>query len=265
MMARSGKIRVISTSTVIDTPRLALACASREVLRMADKVEAMLRRTIDMFQTTDREAIGRLVKMDDEVDKMYDEIKLYIAKISRKELTSDEASLSMRLSDFNIKLEHIGDIIERNLTRLATKRAEGDLEFSKEGWGEIVDLHARVVANMQLALNVLVSSDVESARELLSEKSAIRELERESSDRHLARLAAGQVSEHPHEFDPSRRDLRISDKSTRSWLPSHTSFSTRAATFGRIRRRRIERDPDRRPIRPSQAWFGAGGRPRRRA
>ena len=100
----------------------------------------------------------------------------------------------MRLSDFNIKLEHIGDIIERNLTRLATKRAEGDLEFSREGWGEIVDLHARVVANMQLALNVLVSSDVESARELLSEKSAIRELERESSDRHLARLAAGQVA-----------------------------------------------------------------------
>ena len=181
-------------ASVIDTPRLALACASREVLRMADKVEAMLRRTIDMFQTTDLEAIGRLVKMDDEVDKMYDEIKLYIAKISRKELTSGEASLSMRLSDFNIKLEHIGDIIERNLTRLAAKRAEGDLEFSKEGWGEIVDLHARVVANMQLALNVLVSSDVESARELLSEKSAIRELERESSDRHLARLAAGQIA-----------------------------------------------------------------------
>lgn len=179
---------------VIDTPRLALACATREVLRMADKVEAMLRQTIDMFQTTDQQAISNLVRMDDEVDRMYDEIKLYIANISRKELTSDEASLSMRLSDFTIKLEHIGDIIERSLTRLATKRAEGDLEFSKEGWGELVDLHARVVANLQLALNVLVSSDLESARELISEKRAVSELERKSSDRHLARLASGQVA-----------------------------------------------------------------------
>ena len=148
-----------------------------------------------MFQTTDLAAISRLVEMDDDVDKMYDEIKLYIARISRRELTADEASASMRLSDFTIKLEHIGDIIERNLTRLAVKAGRRrSWEFSKEGWGEIVDLHARVVANMQLALNVLVSSDIESARELLSEKRAIRELERESSDLHLARLSSGQVA-----------------------------------------------------------------------
>lgn len=53
---------------------------------------------------------------------------------------------------------------------------------------------ARVVANMQLALNVLVSSDLQSAWELISEKRAIRELERKCTDRHLARPSSGQIA-----------------------------------------------------------------------
>ena len=180
--------------TAIGTPRLAIACATRELLRMADKVEAMLRHTIEMFRTRDLEAIGQLAKRDDEVDAIYDALKLYLAKVSRNELSDEQADRCMQLNDFAIKLEQIGDIIERNLTRLAAKRAEGDLEFSSEGWTEITDLHARVTANMQLALNVLVSGDRESARELVSEKRRIRELERESSDRHLTRLSQGQVA-----------------------------------------------------------------------
>jgi phosphate:Na+ symporter len=41
---------------------------------------------------------------------------------------------------------------------------------------------------MQLALNVLVSGDVESARQLVKEKEEMRKLGRDSHDRHLERL-----------------------------------------------------------------------------
>lgn len=179
---------------VVDKPHQAIACATRELLRMADKVEAMLRHSIEMFRTTDIGEIRQLAKRDDEVDRIYHDLKLYLARISRRELTDEQANRCMQLNDFAIKLEQIGDIIERNLSRLAKKRAEGDLLFSEEGWKELNDLHARVAANMQLALNVLVSGDRETARELLSEKRRIRDLERESSDSHLTRLSQGQVA-----------------------------------------------------------------------
>ena len=161
---------------------------------MADKVEAMLRHSIEMFRTRDVGEIRQLAKRDDEVDKIYHDLKLYLARISRRELSDEQATRCMQLNDFAIKLEQIGDIIERNLSRLAKKRAEGDLLFSEEGWQELNDLHARVSANMQLALNVLVSGDRETARELLSEKRRIRDLERESSDSHLTRLSEGKVA-----------------------------------------------------------------------
>lgn len=44
---------------------------------------------------------------------------------------------------------------------------------------------------MQLALNVLVSGDIGSARALAREKQEMRRLERESHSRHLARLQSG--------------------------------------------------------------------------
>jgi phosphate:Na+ symporter len=50
-----------------------------------------------------------------------------------------------------------------------------------------------VVDNFQLALNVFVSSDVDTARQLIQEKEKFRAMERESSERHIQRLRAGTV------------------------------------------------------------------------
>jgi phosphate:Na+ symporter len=47
---------------------------------------------------------------------------------------------------------------------------------------------------MQLALNVFISGDLDSARQLILEKEHLRDLEPESSAQHLERLRAGQVA-----------------------------------------------------------------------
>ena len=75
--------------------------------------------------------------------------------------------------------------------RLVQDKTDKRLSFSREGWKEMNALHARVMANMQLALNVLVSEDLESARQLVREKELMRKLERDSHQRHLARLQSG--------------------------------------------------------------------------
>ena len=46
---------------------------------------------------------------------------------------------------------------------------------------------------MQLALNVLISNDVASARQLVAEKERIRAMQRESHERHLRRLQSGKI------------------------------------------------------------------------
>jgi phosphate:Na+ symporter len=76
---------------------------------------------------------------------------------------------------------------------LAKKRAHKKLHFSSEGWSELCNLHARVGANLQLALNVLVSGDIKDAQKLIKEKEEIRQLERDSHYQHLGRLRGKQI------------------------------------------------------------------------
>ena len=59
---------------------------------------------------------------------------------------------------------------------------------------EICDLHARVLANLQLGLNVFINGNLQSAQQLIAEKEQFRNLERAYADSHLQRLVDNKLS-----------------------------------------------------------------------
>lgn len=177
--------------TVIGVPALALASATRELLRMAEIIERMLKPLMELYETGDPEKIRQARKLEAAVDQAQQEIKLYLARINYR--ADGEAQRGHELSNFAINLEYVGDAISKTLLKLAETRRDQKLQFSPEGWRELNELHHRVMANMQLALNVLVSKDRESARQLLAEKDAMGSAERQSYGQHLKRLQSGAV------------------------------------------------------------------------
>jgi len=200
-----GAYRSALDRAALARPNLALASAQRELLRMGETVEAMLRPAMDVLETGDARQIARLRAMDDEVNRRHTDIKLYIAEVNRGELTGDEARRGLELAGLAIDFEAIGDMIAKNLLAQADDKARLRLRFSDEGWAELNSLHARVIANMQIAMNLLVSGDLDSARELVAEKAAMRRLERECHDRHLARLRSG----NPQSIDTSDIHMEV--------------------------------------------------------
>ena len=177
----------------IDSPAVALGGATREVMRMADIVETMLRDLIEVFRNDDAKLLDRLSALDDEVDSLHEAIKLYLTKVSRNELGEEDSRRCVELISLTINLEHIGDIIDKNLLEIAQKKIKKKLTFSKPGWQDIEKMHGRVIEQMQLAMSVFVSGDVAVARRMLTEKDRLRTLERNSSERHLERLRRGLV------------------------------------------------------------------------
>lgn len=174
---------------VIGMPALALASATRELLRMAEIIQRMLTPLMELYETGDPEKIRQARTLEKAVNQAQSEIKLYLAKI---DYTGEaEAQRGNELSNFAINLEYVGDAITKTLLKLAETRRDQKLQFSPEGWRELNELHHRVLGNMQLALNVLVSKDRESARQLLMEKAAVSTAERESYGQHLNRLRSG--------------------------------------------------------------------------
>ncbi|MEZ5812150.1 MAG: Na/Pi cotransporter family protein [Rhizobiaceae bacterium] len=176
---------------VLSNPGQALASATREVLRMAEMVEVMTRPVMELFENGNQQEAARVRALDEEVNEAHTAIKLYLAEVNRGKLSAEEAERSMGLTSLAIDLERAGDVVTKKLIPLALEKNKKKIAFSGDGWKELTDVHDRVMTNMQLAMNVLVSDDVDSARQLIAEKDRMRGLERASHDRHLERLTGG--------------------------------------------------------------------------
>ena len=116
--------------SALETPSLALADAARETLRMGDHVEVMLRKVMAAIMTNDRALVDQVSRMDNTVDSLDEAIKLYVTKLTRGSLDEREGQRAMEIISFAINLEHMGDIIDKNLSELAMKKIKRRFQFS---------------------------------------------------------------------------------------------------------------------------------------
>jgi phosphate:Na+ symporter len=179
--------------TALETPSLALADAARETLRMGDTVEQMLRNVMTAMMTNDRALVDQVSRMDNIVDKLDEAVKIYITKLTRGSLDEREGRRAMEIISFAINLEHIGDIIDKNLSELATKKIKRRFQFSPEGAEELSDFHKQIMNSLRIAFGVFMSGDVAQARALLAQKANLRNAELSATERHLDRLREGRA------------------------------------------------------------------------
>jgi phosphate:Na+ symporter len=177
-----------------DRPAVALGAATREVMRLADTVQLMLQESINTFADADERRREEIARLDDEVDRLQEEIKLYLTKLTRQPLSEEDGRRCFDLILFTTNLEHAGDIIDKGILRLAARKKRNNLAFSEEGWRELQALHQRVVDQMRLAVTVFVTRDLDMARDLVAEKDRFREAERLATESHLQRLREGTVA-----------------------------------------------------------------------
>ncbi len=172
----------------LDTPSVALTGATREALRMGDAVKSMLTSAGDVLRANDANLRKTVEAQDDVVDRLHEAIKLFLTRLTEEELDKAESQRSIEILSFTTNLEHVGDIIDKNLMELAGKKIKGHISFSEQGQAELEDFHDRILQNLDLALHVFVSGDEDAARRLLHEKTEIRDLERRYVENHFLRL-----------------------------------------------------------------------------
>jgi phosphate:Na+ symporter len=177
--------------TALATPSVALVCAARETLHIGDIVETMLRQARTALLADDRRLIPDICRMDDAVDRLDEAVKLFLTKLTRESLSERDAHRAMEIISFSINLEHVGDIIDKNLMELAAKKVKRQIVFSKEGAAELASFHQEVCDNLKLAFSVFMSGEVKLARQLVTEKTTLRATEFAAAESHLQRLRDG--------------------------------------------------------------------------
>lgn len=188
--AQTGLVSALDPAALQDPPR-ALSCAARELVRMGETIEAMLRSILGLYRTWDDAAAEVMEANNRSVQKMLADTKIYLATLNRGALEDEASHRAMDMSTTAVNLAAGSDMIARKMLGLARRLENDGIRFSDEGREEIEDFHDRVLANAQLALDVLMAQNPDSARELVRQKDQIREIEQDLQLRHLARLQRG--------------------------------------------------------------------------
>jgi phosphate:Na+ symporter len=187
-----GKARYL-TEGAVENPSIGLANASREALRMGDLLGQMLDLSLQAFRADDRRLVEACSDVDSQIDRLNEAIKLYLTRVSRDVMDSGDHKRIIDVITFTTNLEHAADIVDKSLMDLAAKKTKYGLKFSVEGSREIDEIHRRLNANVQLAMNVFMTGDLNLARKLFAEKHAFRVLEKTASENHLQRLREGRI------------------------------------------------------------------------
>ncbi len=178
-------------SAVREVPVVAVGAAVREALRLVDVLEAMLLSARGAFEKGDRRQIAETKRMDDVLDKLNTAIKSYLGSLDAAAMTETDHQRVEEVLIFAHNLEHAGDIVEKNLMGLASKRLKRGPPSSEEDQAKLTRMMDRPVTNLHAAASVFMTDDLRAARLLAAEKEAFRNIEESATQAHFDRLRTG--------------------------------------------------------------------------
>jgi len=178
-------------SRSLSTPELALAQAQREILRLSDTVEQMVEKCINLFHKGNDREIEALKGMDAVVDYLNKGIKLYLTKLSQKEMAPEQVQKEFELLLRTNDLESIGDIVDKNIVDLVRKNIRKGYVFSKEGWEEIKAYHDKVVELLRLSTAYFNSRDPALGARVRLLHDQVEDMTFDLTEQHMQRLHRG--------------------------------------------------------------------------
>lgn len=191
--AGAGVIKSHLDPRVLDTPSLALARATRETLRMADKVRAQLESFWRACRSGDVELAKRIQKDDDVIDRHNRELIDYLSRIGGEKSSRDNR-WQLALMNFAVELEAVGDLLEKHLCDLVAKQRGEAAVLADADWAELEHVYDRLLARFDRAMSLLARPEAEAAEALVRGKRAFNEDCRQLQHEHYERFRAGDRS-----------------------------------------------------------------------
>ena len=184
-------MRSVLDLSVQNEPARAFACVRRELVDMGNRIENMLRDAMDLFENYDENIAERLRAEERNIAKNAFDLRVYLSGIRSDDPSEDTGTRAFDFAGIVTNLESGADAIGRKIVTLAKRMHHDRTHFSEDGRHELMDFYDKVLRNIQQGILVLMSEDLETARELVAQKEMIRELNQKLERKHLTRLRQG--------------------------------------------------------------------------
>lgn len=175
----------------INLPGLALSQSTKEVTRMGEQVEEMLKKSHTMITTFSTKEIQVIDNLDDEVDFLYEKIIDYLTRMSKQELDIEQTSQVYRLIMITADLEHVGDTVSKSISYLLQKIESNKIFLSPEGRNEISDFYLQTIMNFEKMIHAFSVDDDNLIQNILDKKAEFKIRFGQLFENHMKRLYLG--------------------------------------------------------------------------
>ncbi len=163
------------TDNLLATPSFALAQVTQELTRMLDIARNMVDTTRMMISSKKAKIMHDVMQSERTVNTLQNKITVFLAKLTQKSLSLDQAERSISLLHVVHDIERIGDHAT-NIAELAEGYIDHRVEFTKDGEAELMELFALTDKACKIANDALENYDT-------SLISGMNKLEQEIDDR----------------------------------------------------------------------------------
>lgn len=180
-------------TSALEIPEIALNLASREVLRLADKVQYLMQNIAKTLDTDNLLQVEQYKEITIEISENSLNVRNYLIKLSRLELNNSESNRIVEIIKFANILENISRDINRNIFSVIEKMTNEKKHFSSIGHQEIIKIVTHIETSFCLAVRVFMESDKAGSEELIKRDITFRNAENESRLAHLSRLSNSDI------------------------------------------------------------------------
>ena len=169
----------------------ALGQVAREIIRIADMIQEMHELALGAVLRGSAEAASRISKIDDDVDRLTREIKVFLSALGEGALDPEQTRRAVAYIGVVTDLENVGDVLDKTIGDHARRLAERSQHFSEEGAKELETLLLEVDSMYREAVSAFVTRDRKAADIVVRRQKAVGQMERELRLAHIRRLQKG--------------------------------------------------------------------------
>ncbi|KJR47731.1 Sodium-dependent phosphate transporter [Desulfosporosinus sp. I2] len=153
----------------LEVPAVALKQAHGEICALGKFIlTKMLQKVPEALLSSSEDLADKVAEVEEGVDWYYRHTMRFLAVLSQKGLTDEQAEESMNLQFIAKEFEYIGDAIMA-MVQLTNKLHRENLRVPAENWEHLDDLYQQVMGHFATVLEALTQWDSQRAAEVIRE------------------------------------------------------------------------------------------------
>ncbi len=175
---------------ILETPSIAMAQVSREVLHMGKISLKEFQYAVDSFVEGNMDKAKKTFKTERILNDLEHDIANYLVKLTNTGITNQQREMIDGLFSTIGDIERVGDHAD-NLAEMTVYRIENNLTFSESAMEEIKHMSDRVIKSFKQSLTAIKDADHELARSVIEREGEIDLMEKNLRKKHIRRLNEG--------------------------------------------------------------------------